>query len=197
VASPPAAKEGIIDLSRNLVHREQRDRNVRSLLATFGDAGQAALLLDEEQDPAGVLEHRTVAAEWMRRPGFAPAAEDMVICSGVQTRDAHGFGDYRQARRRRGYEAVTYGRIRAIAALSGLQLRGLRWTPRESSRRRSRTRGRRGARILYVTPTLHNPTAITTSAGRRQEIARIAETHGVQFWKTTSTGSWIPAPRHR
>src|SRR5258708_15029147 len=62
VASPPAAKEGIIDLSRNLVHREQRDRNVRSLLATFGDAGKAALLLDEEQDPAGVLEHRTTAA---------------------------------------------------------------------------------------------------------------------------------------
>src|SRR5260370_4619748 len=52
VASPPAAQEGIIDLSRNLVHREQRDGNVRSLLSTFGEAGRTALLLDEEQDPA-------------------------------------------------------------------------------------------------------------------------------------------------
>ena len=44
VASPPAAREGIIDLSRNLVHRRQRDGNVRTLLGTFGDADQAALL---------------------------------------------------------------------------------------------------------------------------------------------------------
>src|SRR5216684_8869487 len=58
VASPPAAQEGIIDLSRNLVHREQRDGNIRTLLGGFGDVGKAMLLLDEEQDPAGVFEHR-------------------------------------------------------------------------------------------------------------------------------------------
>src|SRR5258708_613474 len=73
VASPPAAQEGIIDLSRNLVHREQRDGNVRTLLGAYGDAGKAAQLLDEEQDPAGVLEHRTAAAVWMSRPGFTRA----------------------------------------------------------------------------------------------------------------------------
>src|SRR5216684_7896739 len=84
VASPPVAQEGIIDLTRNLVHREQRDGSVRTVLGMYGDAGKVALLLDEEQDPAGVLEHRTAAAVWMRRPGFAPAVADMVICSGVQ-----------------------------------------------------------------------------------------------------------------
>src|SRR5882724_9189793 len=50
VASAPAAQEGIIDLSRNLVHRDQRDGSVRALLGAFGDAGKAARLLDEEQD---------------------------------------------------------------------------------------------------------------------------------------------------
>jgi DNA-binding transcriptional MocR family regulator len=84
VTSTPASQEGIIDLSRNLVHREQRDGNVRKLLATYGDVSKALLLLDEEHDPAGVLEHRVTAAAWMRRPGFAPTEDDIVICSGVQ-----------------------------------------------------------------------------------------------------------------
>ncbi|HEV3119816.1 MAG TPA: GntR family transcriptional regulator, partial [Gemmataceae bacterium] len=84
VASPAMAQEGIIDFSRNLIHREQRDGNIRALLGVYGDAGKAALLLDEEQDPAGVLEHRAAVAAWMCRPGFAPTPEDIVVCSGVQ-----------------------------------------------------------------------------------------------------------------
>src|SRR5690242_17708093 len=48
VAPPPAAQEGIIDFSRNLIRREPRDGNVRTLLGMYGDASKAALLLDEE-----------------------------------------------------------------------------------------------------------------------------------------------------
>jgi DNA-binding transcriptional MocR family regulator len=177
VASPPAAQEGIIDLSRNLVHREQRDSNVRTLLGAFGEAGKIALLLDEEQDPAGVLEHRTVAAAWMRRPGFTPAADDMVICYGVQ----HAMHTVLATIAKSGdvvvTEAVTYAGIKAIAASAGLQLRGLPMDAEGIDPQAFEDACRRGARILYITPTLHNPTAITMPAARRQEIARIAETY--------------------
>ncbi len=192
VASAPAAQEGIIDLSRNLVHREQRDGNVRTLLSIYGDAGKAALMLDEEQDPAGVLEHRVTAAAWMRRPGFAPAADDMVICSGVQ----HALHTVLASIAKPGdvvvTEAVTYAGIKAIAALAGLQLRGLPIDSEGIEPQAFEDACRRGARILYTTPTLHNPTAITMSANRRQQIARIAETYNVAVLEDDVYGFLAP-----
>jgi DNA-binding transcriptional MocR family regulator len=192
VASVPAARDGIIDLSRNLVHREQRDGNVRNLLGAFGDAGKAALLLDEEQDPAGVLEHRVTAAAWMRRPGFAPAADDMVICSGVQ----HAMYTVLATIAKTGdvvvTEAVSYAGIKAIAALSGLQLRGLPIDSEGIEPQAFEDACKRGARVLYTTPTLHNPTAITMSAKRRQEIARIAETYNAAVLEDDVYGFLAP-----
>jgi DNA-binding transcriptional MocR family regulator len=74
-------------------------------------------------------------------------------------------------------EAVTYAGIKAIAAVAGLQLRGLPMDAEGIDPQAFEDACRRGARILYITPTLHNPTAITMPAARRQEIARIAETY--------------------
>jgi DNA-binding transcriptional MocR family regulator len=192
VASAPAAQEGIIDLSRNLVHREQRDGNIRTLLGAFGEAGQATLLLDEEQDPAGVLEHRTAAALWMRRPGFAPTADDIVVCSGVQ----HAMHTVLATIAKPGdvvvTEAVTYAGIKAIAALAGLQLRGLPMDSEGIDPQALEDACRQGARILYTTPTLQNPTTITMSAGRRQEIARIAETYNAAILEDDVLGFLAP-----
>jgi DNA-binding transcriptional MocR family regulator len=193
VASPPLAEEGIIDLSRNLVRREQRDGNVRTLLRTYGDAGKAALLLDEEQDPAGVLEHRIAAAAWMRRPGFAPAADDVVVCSGVQHAMHTVLATIAKPVDVVVTEAVTYAGIKAIAALSGLQLRGLPIDSEGIDPQAFEDACRRGARILYTTPTLHNPTAVTMSAGRRQEIARIAETYDAAVLEDDVYGFLAPA----
>jgi DNA-binding transcriptional MocR family regulator len=192
VASLPAAQEGIIDLSRNLIRREQRDGNVRTLLGMYGDAGKAALLLDEEQDPAGVFEHRTAAAAWISRPGFAPAADDMVICSGVQ----HAMHTVLATISKPGdivvTEAVTYAGIKAIAALSGLQLRGLPIDSEGIEPQAFEDACRRGARVLYTTPTLHSPTAVTMSADRRQEITRIAETYDAAVLEDDVYGFLVP-----
>jgi DNA-binding transcriptional MocR family regulator len=192
VASSLAVQEGIIDFSRNLIHREQRDGNIRTMLGMYGDAGKAALLLDEEQDPAGVLEHRTVAAVWMRRPGFSPAAEDMVVCSGVQ----HAMHTVLATIAKPGdvvlTEALTYAGIKAIAALSGLQLCGLPMDSEGIGPQAFEDACRRGARILYTTPTLHNPTTITMSVSRRQEIARIAETYNVAVLEDDVLGFLAP-----
>ena len=192
VASPPAAQEGIIDLSRNLVHREPRDPNVRAMLGSYGDVGKAMLLLDEEQDPAGAMEHRTVAAAWMRRPGFAPAAEVVVICSGVQ----HAMYTVLATIAKPGdlvlTESVSYAGIKAIAALAGLRLRGLPMDSEGIDPQEFEDACRRGARILYTTPTLHNPTTITMSARRRQEIARVAETYQVAVLEDDVYGFLAP-----
>lgn len=192
VASVPASQEGSIDLSRNLVHRDQRDGNVRKVLGTYGDVSKAMLLLDEEQDPAGVLEHRSAAAGWMRRPGFSPAVEDMVICCGVQ----HAMHAVLATIAKPGdvvvTEAVSYAGIKAIAALSGFQLRGLPFDSEGMEPQAFEEACRRGAKILYTTPTLHNPTAIIMSAGRRREIARIAEAYGAAILEDDVYGFLAP-----
>jgi DNA-binding transcriptional MocR family regulator len=192
VAPLPAAQQGIIDLSRNMVRREQRDANIRTLLGMYGEAGKVDLLLDEEQDPAGVLEHRTAAAVWMGRPGFAPAADDMVICSGVQ----HAMHTVLATIARPGdmvvTEAVTYAGIKAIAALSGLRLHGLPIDAEGIEPQAFEDACRMGARILYTTPTLHNPTASTMSALRRQEIARIAGTYDAAILEDDVYGFLAP-----
>src|SRR5216684_5938038 len=192
VASTPATQGGIIDLSRNLVQREQRDGNVRTMLGMYGDAGKAALLLDEEQDPAGVLEHRAAAAVWMLLPSFATAAEDMVVCSGVQ----HAMHTVLATIAKPGdvvvTEAVTYAGIKAIAALSGLQLRGLPMDSEGIEPQAFKHACRRGAKILFTTPTLQNLTTVTMSAARRQEIARIAETYDVAILEDDVLGFLAP-----
>jgi DNA-binding transcriptional MocR family regulator len=148
--------------------------------------------LDEEQDPAGVGEHRAAAAEWMRRPGFTPAAEDVVVCSGVQ----HAMHTILATIAKPGdvvaTETVSYAGIKAIAALCGLQLRGLPMDSKGIEPRAFDDACRRGARILYTAPTLHNPTAITMPAGRRQEIARIAEKHHATILEDDVYGFLVP-----
>lgn len=192
VAPRPAAQEGEIDLSRNMVRRDQRDPELRTLLGTYGEAGNAALLLDEEQDPAGVYEHRTVAAAWVCRPGFTPAADDIVICSGVQ----HAMHTILAAIAKPGdvvvTEALTYAGIKAIASLSGLQLRGLPIDSEGLEPQGFEEACRRGAKILYTTPTLHNPTAATMSGRRRREIARIVQAHGVAVLEDDVYGFLAP-----
>jgi DNA-binding transcriptional MocR family regulator len=192
VASSPAAPEGIIDLSRNLLCRDQRDAHVRTLLGMYGDVSKILPLLDEEQDPAGVLEHRAAAAAWMRRPGFTPAADDMVICCGVQ----HAMHTILATIAKPGdlvvTEAVTYAGIKAIAALSGFELRGLPMDSEGIQAQAFADACRQGARVLYTTPTLHSPTTVTMSAGRRREIAGIAERYGAAVLEDDVYGVLAP-----
>src|SRR5947209_7662359 len=182
----------LIDFSRNLVYRDQRGSNIRALLSAIGDPAQIAILLDDEQHPAGVAHHRSAAARWMSRPSFNPAAEDIVICSGVQ----HGMHVVLATITRPGdtiaTEAVTYAGIKAIAALSGLQLTGLPVDAEGLDPRAFADACRRGVKVLYTTPTLQNPTGTTMPDKRRREIARIAEEHGVAILEDDVYGFLAP-----
>jgi DNA-binding transcriptional MocR family regulator len=192
VASIAGERSGIIDLSRNLVHRDQRDRNVRAMLSNFADANKAAQFLDEEQDPAGVLEHRTVGARWMSRPGFEPAAEDIVMCSGVQNAMHVVLSTIAKPGDVVLSESVTYAGVKAIAALLGLQLRGVAIDADGLDPQAFEDECKRGARILYTTPTLQNPTTITMPTKRRQQIASIAQRYNVSVLEDDVYGFLVP-----
>lgn len=89
-------------------------------------------------------------------------------------------------------EAVTYAGIKAIAALSALQLTGLPVDGEGLDPDAFGDACRRGVKVLYTTPTLQNPTGTTMPDKRRREIARIAEEHGVAILEDDVYGFLAP-----
>jgi DNA-binding transcriptional MocR family regulator len=192
VAPKLCAPQGTVDLSRNVISRDLRDAEVGRLLAIYGDAAKVASLLDQDHGPAGVPEHRAVAAEWMRRPGFAPAPDDIVICSGVQ----HAMLTVLATITKPGdivlTEMVAYAGIKATASFLRLDLRGLAIDAEGLEPQALEEACRQGAKFLYTAPTLHNPTAATMSDQRRREIARIIQAHGITVLEDDAYGFLVP-----
>lgn len=185
-----------LNLSQNMVMRDTRDPAIRAFLAAFGDPSVVGPLLDTDQSAAGPESQRDVAATWMARPGFQPKAADVVITCGVQ----HGMhvvlsnvtkpGDIVMT------EHVTYAGIKAITALLQLQLRGLNTDDEGIDPQAFEDACRSGGKILYVTPTLQNPTSATMSDRRRREIAATVARYGVTVLEDDVYGFLAPdAPR--
>ena len=193
---PRESGDGLSDLSQNLVVRDPRDTALRDVLGAFGDPGRVAGLLDSHHPAAGLEAHREAAARWIAKGGLQPAAGDVVICAGVQ----HALhivlattaqpGDTVMA------EDVTYAGIKAIAALLHLRPEGLSLDEEGLRPDALEAACRRGGRILYVTPTLHNPTTATMSDERRRQIAQIVQKYGVTVLEDDVYGFLAPdAPK--
>jgi DNA-binding transcriptional MocR family regulator len=139
------------------------------------DAASSSLLDYAPVD--GAEAHRRAVAEWIRRTTQLAELDwqRLILCNGAQ----HAMhlavstlcspGDVVLC------EASTFPGMKAIAALAGIALAGVALDregiePEALDRRAAAT----GARILYVTPTLQNPTARTMGMARRQAIVEIA-----------------------
>ena len=119
-------------------------------------------------------------AEWIGRAGVAASADRVLVCTGSQ----HGLTVVLATLLQPGdlllTESLTYAGLKSVAGLLHLQLAGL---PVDAHGLRpdaleDACRARR-ARVLYVIPTLHNPTTAVMPLARRREIAEIAERHDV------------------
>ena len=89
-------------------------------------------------------------------------------------------------------EEVTYAGIKAIASLLHLQLRGLKLDDQGLLPQAFEDACRKGAKFLYTTPTLQNPTTSTMQPQRRKDIARIAEKYGVTILEDDVYGFLMP-----
>jgi DNA-binding transcriptional MocR family regulator len=128
----------------------------------------------------GSLADRAAGAAWVSRVGVAASPDRVVVCSGSQ----HGLMVVLATLLRPGdlllTESLTYAGLKSVAGLLHLRLsglpiddEGLRPDAFEAACRQRRP----GA--LYLIPTLHNPTTAIMPAGRRREIAAIAQRHGI------------------
>jgi DNA-binding transcriptional MocR family regulator len=173
VRLPPFVKAEI-DLSMNLppqpVEADLDGRIARGISALSREVGLARYLT--YRPAAGTDDERALAAAWMRTrlPGID--AERLIISGGTQAAALLGHltrrGDVALT------EALTYPGFRSAASLLGVQLvgvtmdqHGVKPDALAAAIRRHRPR------LVYLTPTIHNPTTASMTPVRRREVAAV------------------------
>jgi DNA-binding transcriptional MocR family regulator len=129
-----------------------------------------------ERYPAGGGDlHRAAASTWLRRRGWTPDPEQVVVTAGAQ----HAIFVALAALARAGdplyMEALTYPGVKAAARSLGLVLRPVAIDEQglvPSSL--VEQCGTRAGGLLFCQPSLHNPTTAVMPAGRREELAALA-----------------------
>lgn len=179
--SEPSAHRPFIDLSHNFPAHAMRHPAIEFIRAELESDLDVATLLASQID-IGLESHRRAAAQWLGRFGVDATADDMLVTCGGQ----HGLLLSLAALTRPGdivmAEELSFYGLKSAAAMLGRSLVGVRMD-REGVMpdyldivcRRT------GAKVLFLTPTLHNPTTATMSAERRQEIVEVCTRHDVMI----------------
>ncbi len=184
-ARPPHALRGAaprIDLSMNLPPQPPEadldGRLAKALSDVRAEAGLAAYLT--YQQPGGTAAERQAAAAWMQDLMPGVAADRLVLAPGTQSAlfclllaDA-APGDTVLT------EQLTYPGLKAAAAAAGLRLIGIEMDAEGIVPEALDQAARAGAaRLVYLMPTLHNPTTVTMPAERRGRVAEVVRTRGL------------------
>lgn len=168
-------RDGMIDLRCNTPPPISLATDLNTTLTTL--MAQGAL------DPAvhyvegtGLTHVRQAAAQWIARHyGLECEAGNLIQCNGGQHGIALVFSSFCAPGDTILCESSTFYGARMAAEHLSLKMRGLPMDdegllPEAVDRAAAET----GSRLLFLLPTLHNPTTRTMSARRRQEIAEVA-----------------------
>lgn len=138
-----------------------RDPNWRDLL----DYGPAA----------GLPQHRAAGARWLAKAEVDVAPDDIVLSAGAQAALVSCFATLSSPGETLLIEPLSYPTMLPITRHFGLRLRPLQADAEGILPDSIEQLARRGdARLVYLVPTLHNPTTVTLSTERRQAVASLA-----------------------
>ena len=194
IIPPPRAAAtagGLIDMSMNLPpcfdDPALAARLWRDVTALGAESGLDLLL--RYQDIGGAMADRAAGAHWLRdRMGPLPP-ERVLLCPGAQGALLAIAGLLAAPGDAVCVEDLTYPGFRALAAHRGLRLvpvamdaDGLLPDAFEAACRAHRPK------LLYCTPTLHNPTTATMPPDRRAAIAAIATAQGIAIVEDDAYG---------
>ena len=172
-----AEETGCIEMGLNFPALCGSDVLLADALADLSRTNNLVDLIQYQPD-VGVAAHREAGAQFIRSNGIGADAENVVVSAGVQ----HAISVLCTILARPGdlvlTEAHTYPGIMVAAQHLHLRIQGLPMDEEgilpdavdEACRHG-------GARILYVTPTLHNPTTAVMSEKRRRDLAEVARKH--------------------
>lgn len=127
---------------------------------------------------AGSAQHRRAAADWLVRSGVGVDPAHVILTGGAHQAIVVALAALVRPGEPLLAESLTYPGVRGMAASLHLRVEavpldegGLRPDALEAACRQT------GGRVLFVNPTLHNPTTATLSDARRRAIVEIARRH--------------------
>lgn len=183
-----------IDLTLNFPAPGCERSAIARTLRDMADDPALCGLLDYQPD-SGLPAHRAAGAAWIERRGLTAPPHQVIVTAGAQHAILATLAALSRPGDRLLTERLSYQGIKPAAAMLGLRLdaaamdhEGL--TPDGIER----AAGETGARLLYCTPTLQNPTAATMSDTRKQAIADVATRHDLTIIEDDIYGHLLDAP---
>lgn len=165
----------LVDLSMNLPPEPDDPVLLDRMQAGFEAVGQDLASLLRYQGFGGSQADKDAASKWLSRRALVPAHDRLFITPGAHPALLGILGTLASAGDIVLSENITYPGIRTVAAQLGLKLIGL---PMDSEGVDPAALGEACAvwrpKALYLNPTLQNPTTLTISERRREEIAAVA-----------------------
>jgi DNA-binding transcriptional MocR family regulator len=154
-------------------------RILAQTLRDIADSSDMDELLRYQPDSASAR-HRAIVAAWLGRVGIDVPPEQVVLTSGGQ----HAISVILSTFLRPGDTLLTgdltYPGTKALAQTFGLKIRGVALDEEGIvPEALDLTCEEAPAQALYCIPTLQNPTCVTMSTQRRQDIAEVARKHGL------------------
>jgi DNA-binding transcriptional MocR family regulator len=198
-ASNGGTADAMADLSQNVPPQLDPDLPAQALTATLEELSRSldAGFLLRYHDNAGMELHRQAGASWISQRVSDPDPAKLVVTNGAQ----HAIsvllstlaapGDVVLA------EELTYPAFRSAAEHLSLKVRGIEMDEDGIRIDAFRRACKAGARLLYLTPTLQNPTAISMPSSRRAALARVARQFDVRIIEDDVYGILVddaPAP---
>lgn len=168
------ALENVIDLSINASLSAYHGEALSKTLAELARADGLEQLL-RYMTPPWQVAYRAAAAEWLAQLGLPIDPERIVLTNGAQHGIAAAFAALLEPGEQALSEPLTYTGIIDDANRSGHPLKGVA-IDREGMRPDALDRAavETGARVVFVQPTIHNPTCTTMSEARRRDIVAVA-----------------------
>lgn len=173
----------VIDLSINTPPQMLSDRLLASTLTGMAkrlDAG----VFGAYAPPAGRPEHRALMARWLAGQRLDVSPDCILLCSGAQHALSVALATACRPNSVVLTESMTYPGAISLVRQNGNRLIGID-LDREGLKPEALDQALRSLDIpaadavLYITPTLQNPTATTMSLARREEIVRISRAYDI------------------
>lgn len=157
--------------------------------AVWAETGNDLGALIRYQSPGGSAEDKAAALRWLSRRGIEATAEKIVISPGTHPVMLAILRMTAQPGDTVCCEDITYPGIIAISEHLGLRLVGLP-SDREGldPQALADLATRQTVRLVYLNPTIRNPTTHTIGAKRRAELIEVARRFGIEILEDDAYG---------
>lgn len=173
--APGRRRVDTVDLSMNLPPEPDDPDLIERMQAGLEAVGRDLVSLLRYQGFGGTAADKEAASAWLGRRALVPAQDRIFVAPGAHPALLGIFGILAKPGETILSENITYPGARSIAAQLGLTLVGL---PMDGEgidpQALAAACARLSPKALYLNPTLQNPTTLTMSERRREEVAAVA-----------------------